>query len=849
MWFISRDTFQNSGGEKFASIITSTKDTRVKRAGSLSWANVSSPVDCFEDDRIFTGKDSTATLEFTSGGKVTLLPNSLISLSKGFINLSSGTIEVDLKKGSIGIESLGEKIQLGKNSKFRLESTATGSQVTALAEDDAEPEKIISMYPEYGAELPKFSGNVVNLSWKSNYPDRSYKIEISPNGIFSVIRVSRTTAQGRITIPASELPPSNVYWRIVDSSGKILSRSSFFLIDDIKVELTAPKEETNYVKAAGSTQEVRFEWVDRFNYPQRFQIARDPSFASPLKDSVVTSSSTTMSFIEEGSYYWRVGYNYGKQQTDWSKPNRFKITREITTSPLQIADLPRLLDFETITTFTARVVDRNGSEEYQFRLTQGEKELLNRIQSTPSFPINYLPDGDYTLTVIGLKKGKHFTTEAARSFVVKTTRKLQAPKIKTKQKMKLFVRLFKNVVDLFLPSAEAAATSAVLEWEAVEGAKTYELEISNADGAVVVKHKTEKLSFVFDIPGPEQYYWRVRSVVDGKVSSFTKYSEIEVTDKVLQMSKALMIFPGDQMKIRAPKAQTQVRFRWRVPSKSFTYVLEVFDLVSVDPVYTQTVTGGSLAVPAEELPAKFQWRVLAKSRYNNENPNPEKFTVELRHFERKSKAFYGSAWGGYLSSTVKHDIKDLTKPNLPVQAKVSGQTAALAGTYFLDPQLAHAVAFELQQLQLKDSLNEFTETRLTVEYGWLGDTLRNVSHNFYAGGRISSGSLSLNQEIDVKYMTAFVSGRYAYVDHLSKSLLFSLHASVYLQAPDIGSPGYQVRPTLSYKATRSYWIEIFALAETMSTKFSSSSLPTKEKVTADQTNVGAGLALTYRFGL
>lgn len=851
---MSTVTNQGSEGPKFASIISSTKDTRLKRAGSLSWSTVNGPVDCYEDDRIFTGNDSTATVEFISGGKVTLLPNSLISLSKGFVNLSSGSIEVDLQKGSIGIESFGERIELGQNSKYRLESDKNGRQVTKLAADGSEagptgPEQIISMFPEYGAEEPKFAGNIINLSWKSNYPDRLHKIEISPNGSFSVIRLTRTTNKGSVSIPASELPPSNVFWRILDSNGKILSRSSFFLVDDVTIDLSSPRRDMAFTKASGRAREVSFEWTKRINYPQRFQVAKDPEFAELLKNITVQSTQTSMSFTEEGAYYWRVGYDYGRRMTEWSKPSFFRITPESTITPLRITDLPAVLDYEHTNAFIAKVIDTNTCDEYQFLLRKSGAEVYNRMLKKPEYRINKLPDGDYTLTVRGYKKGKVLTSETTQAFVVKTTRQMKAPKIKTKQKVKLFVRVLKTVFDAIFPSAQAANATTELEWEPVEGATGYEVEISNAEGKVVVSHKTKKLNYLFKIPGPEQYYWRVRAEVDGKMSLFSGYSEIEVTDMVLQVAKPLMIFPGDQMKIRAKTNGAQVRFRWRVPSKSFSYVLEIFDRVSEDPVYTTTVSGGTVIIPAEELPTKFQWRVLAKSKFNNENPNPEKFTVELRHYEKKLPIYTIAGSASFLSSTLKNDLVDPKQPELTGQSKMSGPILGLGGEYFLDKKLTASVTADLRHLQLKDSLSSFQETRLSAEYGWLGDILRNVSHNIYLGGRISRGSLSIDNETNVSYMAAFMSARYTYIDHLSRNLVFRLDATLLMQVPDFGSPGYVLRPTLSYKANYKYWFDFFVLAEAVSTKFEASGLRMKDKATADQSNLGGGVGVTYRFGL
>lgn len=133
-FFVNRSRLGQEDSTPVATVTFHKNDTRVKRASDIHWNVLSTEsVDCYLDDRIFTGNNSEATVEFPGGAKLRLHPNSLVLLSNDMVELDSGTLDIDITgEKEISIKSFGEKIKAEKGSQIRIVNAKSGKKFIPL---------------------------------------------------------------------------------------------------------------------------------------------------------------------------------------------------------------------------------------------------------------------------------------------------------------------------------------------------------------------------------------------------------------------------------------------------------------------------------------------------------------------------------------------------------------------------------------------------------------------------------------------------------------------------------------------------------------------------------------------
>jgi hypothetical protein len=314
--------FKNTGdgrdsADKVATIIQANNDTRLKRSGNIHWFPVSQNLDAFDDDVIFTGKDSIAKVKFKNGGEITLHPMSLITISKGNVTLNSGTIDVNLERGALKVESFGEQFDIKEKTSFKVENTPKVKRIVPTANNETlakipafknyiQTQSISIISPLTGTQLPKFKGSELNLRWKASTvsASNSFKIEFSSSETFDSIAYSTQTPFTSLKIPVETLPSGLNYMRVRESKGEAKAETSFFLLDDVKIEYLQPSNLSDYPLDQVENQGVLFEWTNNLRYPQKLQVSRSPDFQTLLQDETLETTRQTHSFKEEGQYYW-----------------------------------------------------------------------------------------------------------------------------------------------------------------------------------------------------------------------------------------------------------------------------------------------------------------------------------------------------------------------------------------------------------------------------------------------------------------------------------------------------------------------------------------------------------------
>lgn len=872
LFFYKASESERNPADKIASVIKPNNDTRLKRSGNIHWFPVSQDVDAFEQDVIFTGKDSLATIKFNNGAEVKLLPMSLITISNGNVTLNSGTIEVNLEKGSsLKVESFGEQFEIKDKTSFKVENTAEVKRIVPIAKTKQAEEEIAKSFanipavknyiqsqtititgPPTGEHIPKFEGSSVNIRWKASTinPKNAFRVEFSPDENFDTISYRTETPFTNLNVPVASLSSGINYFRVQEAKGKAKAESSLYLKDDVTIEYLQPTHMADYPLDQVESQGILFEWTNSLQLPQRVQISNTPDFQNVVFEDTLQATQKNYSFQTEGNYYWRVGHVLDKS-VYWSKVAAFNLNKKIPVSPLEIHSFPKDMDFRLKSHYEAQVHDLNKCEEYEFTILRGEQVVTQLKTASPKLKIAKLNDGEYQLKVIGKLKNNVFTEPVTREFSVKNSAPLSAPKI-IKKKVKLFV-LLNTVFDFIFPSAHAAPAEGPyynLQWEETPGA-TYEIEIAQTNPKnIIIREIVSTPNYKFVVPGPETFYWRVRSKVKNEWSPFSEFAVMDVQDKITRISDALMIEPQNGTVIELKGEKPSIEFSWNEPQKNATYYLEITTKADGSNARTIKVQGGSYRVAFKKFPKNLYWRVYAESQFKNRTSNTEFYKISTVKEQNTEETKLGNKFvlrsAGYMVQSA--NVMDFSDVNLEKRDEtLTGPILEFNGE-FIPGRWKHkrSVNMYLRYSMLSSAETELSEQKIGAEYGWLSAPEKEVKHNFYAGLHFYDNmSFKFGSDINGNYSLMFVSGRYLYRRPYTEKINLEFNAG--LQLPKLGfNPLIVLRPGINYKLRKNLWIDAFGIFERFNHELKDTENDNNVEISFQ--NIGLGAGLTYFIG-
>ncbi|WII73801.1 FecR domain-containing protein [Bdellovibrio sp. 22V] len=364
--------------ELIGDVAISQNDVRRKNLDTFSWVPASRKDYVYQNDSIFTGDRSEATIQLQDGTQIKIEPNSLITL-----NLKNGQMNLDLRYGnltgelakgaSLTIKSGTEEFKLEakpeapEKSKIQFKKAHSGTVDLKLLSGDV---KYVDKKKQAVQELPKNAVVAVtkkgevkqlekpelylktadNINWLRINPDdplpfewqskgdvARYELEISPHEDFSSIAVSKLTNEMKAQV-VEPLEPGSYYWRL-----KALDR-------DGHVSLTSPSQRMSITHLAGpqivtpqqaaqinlelkvkpkeelaTTTEVQWKAQPSLK-TFTWQVSQDPEFQTVLKEGQTNTLAALTPKLPAGTYYVRVqGQTESQKLSPWSEPVSFTL--------------------------------------------------------------------------------------------------------------------------------------------------------------------------------------------------------------------------------------------------------------------------------------------------------------------------------------------------------------------------------------------------------------------------------------------------------------------------------------------------------------------------------------------
>lgn len=403
--------------EPIATITFKYKTAQRKFLDRVVWDRLRQESPVYNGDTIHTAALSEATIWFIDGNVMELMENTMaqvflsadtgaaVELEDGYatvdssdaengMTLSSGGVQVAVKsgtslsaggqtgelsvqvlKGSASVQNAnGSSMAIRQGEELNM-STGTGQAVPAkpalTVYAPVRNEKIL--YHTQGA-------TDVHFSWSDSVP--SAVLQISKDKDFSDT-LYRLNSDG-LNETDIKLEAGTYFWKLDVSEegvseqqaindGQIKS-GKIQVIQSLPPSPVAPAENYSYGYRTRNPA-VRIIWTESpYASTYRLEISRSPNMTNPLIDQRTSTTSSIISTLEAGTYYWRVTPYYTMNKkgfTDPSEIRSFKIERkgQLTSPELLVPTENGLLNTEATakpTSFSWKI--ENEAQQYTIRI-------------------------------------------------------------------------------------------------------------------------------------------------------------------------------------------------------------------------------------------------------------------------------------------------------------------------------------------------------------------------------------------------------------------------------------------------------------------------------------------------
>ncbi len=521
-------------------IINYNNDVRLKRTSEVQWEQLDqNQIIVNENDAVFTGQASTAT--------VNLDPNSVINIDKETLIRIKANNEIILKEGNINLKLkknttpltlvLGDKrykLKTQKDSNIKvsqinshstilvkvgeiditdnqLQKSASTGQILELKDE------VINIYNEkITLKAPKgdlFFTDITPIEFR-------YESNIIPSGIEIIHFNKKTLHQLNKQVL---LKPGHYKWKLVYDDKNIESPLNEFNIIQLTNAPHLLKPKNNYsIKSYSKNVDVFLQWENRQRNSKLEIIGQN----SRITESTL-ESNFTLPMTNGGKFKWRVKTFDRYIQSNFSEFQNFDIEflnpSHQTALQFELKRPGQELEFE----WKSR---QNSTTTFTLSKSSDFSEILYQVETKDNKVKKIIPDvGLYYWKV----ENSHGITPV-KIEIRPSPPPTRAPKIKNKKVIKRLSLPIKTsflLNQLLFSSAHASnsSNSILIEWEKMEEAKTYEIEIFDQNNNLLKTFTTNTASLEWSPLNYGQYFYRVRyKDFWNRYSPFSSKAEIHI---------------------------------------------------------------------------------------------------------------------------------------------------------------------------------------------------------------------------------------------------------------------------------------------------------------------------------
>jgi hypothetical protein len=772
IWWVrlgSFDDITSKDRTEIGKIVFFENDVRVKRFGSSHWMPVLSNLVFFENDLIFTGDSSSATLSFNSGESVKVETNSLLSVSTEKIQLENGSIDINVQsQSSLKLVSFGQVVSLGKKGSVKVINTDSEKNIVGDNVDQSSvlidntksqvERKIILLAPDNLQRFPMLKGVGVQLQWGDSHDSEgkssSYRIDFSLDSKFNNIFYSFKTNQSKLLIKSNKLKPGTIFLKITtldDLSEPISISSQFIMHEETDFQVISPLNNASF-HLEKSEQKLNFKWNNPITEASKVQIAKDSSFSDIIfEQDLVQKDEFEYVFYSNGIYFWRLGHVINNEVTWSSRIYTFTIKSPTIKEKVKFFNFSDTYNFTQVDQFTLYLNDPNKAKLHIVSILKDSKLVRDTKLSSGRYILEKLETGRYKIRIKSIfEDGTEVFSEDFNFNVIDGTPP-PAPEVKQKDQ-DLFVKLLS-----FLFPIAHAAEKIELKWAKQASSDLSEIEIYRND-EIYHTSISDLNSYELVVLKPGTYTWRVRNRVNGIWSDFSKPRRLYAKDKITLFDNTLM------QDVILDKKNNEIIFKWSEPSSEFKYFLEIYSKDDLIPLNTYEVDGGLFKMIVDQLPRTFRWRVFAKSSHGATSSNNETriFTLEDSDFKKLNFEIVS------VNSRQRQTINSNSTSFLNKKNNFNGIAYAFS---YIDRFPWTSFHLKKQFTFRSTDLADMNDSYQSLDFmGEIGSTIVSRSqsyHDIYLGLQYSKTNIYFHPSSYYDYNFYFLTSRYDYVRDIS----------------------------------------------------------------------------------
>lgn len=676
---------QNNQLELIGAVAVSQNDVRRKNLDTFSWVPASKKDKVYQNDSIYTGDRSEASVQLQDGTQIKIQPNSLITL-----NLKNGQMNLDLRYGNlVGTLAQGSSLTVKSgNDEFKLENSEKGGSdiqfnkshsgavdlkllsggikyinkdktqalsknapvaVNAGALQQLQAPELVLLTEDNTTWVRATPQDPLPFEWSGKGSIGRYQIEISSTEDFKNLSLKKTTSNQNLQV-VEPLEPGSYYWRIkaADLNGRIAATTPFrkFTLSNISApQITYPRQASEvslevFAKPQEAlTSETEVQWQGPADFKNfTWQISQDPEFKSILKEAATQHLSTRTPKLSAGQYWVRVrGETEKNVQSPWSEPVNFQLNLVAQTGPERPILITKEIAFRPPT--ADRLPASPEAPQLAWKPVLKAKNYHLQISKDKSFET--FERMDSTSSQIEWSKfrpGKHYYRVFARGH----NGILSAPSEIGSIDVTMNDPVLNPVPKLNIIDNKAGPRETNISWSEIPFAKTYLVQFDKSkDFAAPRQLQYNTASGKLLLPEPGQYHVRVQAIdeTNEPLTGFSNIQEVFYNHRA-PLSAPPLLEPFNQASIFL---QTQMEpfiwLEWKKVEGATVYQLEVSDKPDFSRTLIKKSLSGNRYLIKERVPlGKIYWRVRAEAKETAESSEwaeKREFTI----YHQKNETF------------------------------------------------------------------------------------------------------------------------------------------------------------------------------------------------------------------
>ncbi len=360
-------------GQTIAQMAKVRNDVRRRAATDLAYFPVRDLDDLYLGDIIFTGAESGSQINFKSGNKIVLNPDSMIMIEgdkkNSSLNIQKGSIAATLgKNGGLSVVNGKEKTLLkGDNTALNLSKSVDGglqvnvergALLIASSKGDIRLDSNHFANLKQGADVTIVDQSLALISplknsvvwaksdgtlafkWEATKLDENFRLSISSEKDLSKILFKKVVKGVKTDVPINSLPfRTPLFWKVEGIGGKVVSKiQKLNLYQDDPPLLLAPPPNIKMKLHEVLKNPVILRWQS-WNNEKHFhvQVSTDVSFNTLIYDNQADEPFFSIQPPAYGNYYWRVRVlNSLHTESPWSNPRLILVPPGLQLSPPQL---------------------------------------------------------------------------------------------------------------------------------------------------------------------------------------------------------------------------------------------------------------------------------------------------------------------------------------------------------------------------------------------------------------------------------------------------------------------------------------------------------------------------------